>query len=154
MLKLLEAAAMRIGELGERAGVSAKTIRYYEEIGLLPEPTRLPSGYRAYTDDDAARLAFIKSAQRLGLALDEIKEILALRDEGLRPCGHVRDVLRREVAELDGRIRDLRRLAPGAAAPRHASQRPRQADPCSRSRRDDLSADRARSRARAPGTLS
>ncbi len=110
MLKLLETAAMRIGELGERAGVSAKTIRYYEEIGLLPEPTRLPSGYRAYTDDDAARLAFIKSAQRLGLALDEIKEILALRDEGLRPCGHVRDVLRREVAELDGRIRELRRL--------------------------------------------
>jgi DNA-binding transcriptional MerR regulator len=108
---VLEATVMvmRIGELGERVGVNPKTIRYYEEIGLLPEPTRLRSGYRAYTDD-AARLGFIKSAQRLGLALDEIREILALRDGGRRPCGYVRGVLRREVAELDGRIRELRRL--------------------------------------------
>ena len=101
---------MWIGELGERVGVNPKTIRYYEQIGLLPEPTRLPSGYRSYADDDVARLVFIKTAQRLGITLDEIREILALRDGGRRPCGYVRGVLRQEVAELDQRIRELRRL--------------------------------------------
>lgn len=101
---------MRIGELGQQVGVNPKTIRYYEQIGLLPEPTRLPSGYRSYTDDDVGRLVFIKTAQRLGITLDEIGEILALRDGGRRPCAYVRGVLRREVAELDQRIRELRRL--------------------------------------------
>ncbi|MGH9262457.1 MAG: MerR family DNA-binding protein, partial [Acidimicrobiales bacterium] len=95
---------------GQRVGVNPKTIRYYEQIGLLPEPTRLPSGYRSYAGEDAARLVFIKTAQRLGITLDEIREILALRDGGRRPCGYVRGVLRREVAELDQRIRELRRL--------------------------------------------
>jgi DNA-binding transcriptional MerR regulator len=106
----LEVRAMRIGELGERVGVNPKTIRYYEQIGLLPEPARLPSGYRSYAGDDVARLVFIKTAQRLGITLDEIREILALRDGGRRPCGYVRGVLRREVAELDQRIGELRRL--------------------------------------------
>lgn len=101
---------MRIGELGERTGVNPKTVRYYEQIGLLPEPERLASGYRSYGDEDATRLMFIKTAQRLGMTLDEIGEILALRDGGRRPCGYVRGVLRREVADLDRRIRELRRL--------------------------------------------
>jgi DNA-binding transcriptional MerR regulator len=101
---------MRIGELGKRVGVNPKTIRYYEQIGLLSEPARLPSGYRSYAEDDIARLAFIKSAQRLGITLDEIREILALRDGGVRPCGYVRGVLRQQVVELDQRIRELGRL--------------------------------------------
>jgi DNA-binding transcriptional MerR regulator len=91
-------------------GVNPKTIRYYEQIGLLPEPQRLPSGYRSYAEDDVARLLFIRTAQRLGIALDEIKEILALRDRGRRPCAYVREVLRREVAELDQRMGELHRL--------------------------------------------
>jgi DNA-binding transcriptional MerR regulator len=101
---------MRIGELGERVGVNPKTIRYYEQIGLLPEPARLPSGYRSYAEDDVARLVFIKTAQRLGITLDEIGEILALREGGRRPCGYVRGVLRRQVTELDQRIGELDRL--------------------------------------------
>jgi DNA-binding transcriptional MerR regulator len=106
----VEVTAMRIGELGERVGVNPKTIRYYEQIGLLPEPARMASGYRSYGDEDAARLVFVKTAQRLGMTLDEIGEILALRDGGRRPCGYVRGVLRREVTELDQRIAELRRL--------------------------------------------
>ncbi len=101
---------MRIGELAERLAVNPKTIRYYESIGLLPEPERTPSGYRAYTETDVDRVAFIKTAQRLGITLDEIREILALRERGERPCAYVRDVLRREVAAIDKRLAELGQL--------------------------------------------
>lgn len=101
---------MRIGELSERLGLNPKTIRYYESIGLLPEPERRPSGYRIYTESDIDRVAFIKTAQRLGITLDEIREILALRERGERPCEYVRDVLRREVDAIDKRLAELRQL--------------------------------------------
>ena len=99
---------MRIGELARRAGVNPKTIRYYESIGLLPPPERRPSGYRAYGEDDAERLAFVRSAQRFGLSLDQIGEVLALRDRGERPCKFVLATVRAEVADLDRRIAELR----------------------------------------------
>ena len=80
---------MRIGQLAERFGVNTKTIRYYESIGLLPSPVRRPSGYRVYGESDAERLAFVRTAQRFGLHLDQIGEILGLRDRGERPCDYV-----------------------------------------------------------------
>lgn len=98
---------MRIGQLAERLGVNTKTIRYYESIGLLPSPARRPSGYRVYGADDAERLAFVRTAQRFGLRLDQIGEILALRDRDERPCDYVLGAVRREVAELDQRIAEL-----------------------------------------------
>lgn len=101
---------MQIGELGERLGVNPKTIRYYESIGLLPEPPRSASGYRVYEEGDAERLGFIKAAQRLGLALDEVREILALREGGQAPCAYVRSVISREVADVDRRLDELHRL--------------------------------------------
>lgn len=101
---------MRIGELAEAVGVNPKTIRFYEGIGLLPAPARRPSGYREYGEDDVARLAFIRTAQRLDLPLADIKEILAFRDRGDRPCGYVLSVLARQAAELDQRIGELTRL--------------------------------------------
>jgi DNA-binding transcriptional MerR regulator len=101
---------VRIGELAERLGVTTKAIRFYERIGLLPDPPRTPSGYRSYEEVDAERLVFIKTAQRLGLSLDEIKEIIAFRDRGEQPCGYVADVLQRQVTDLDGRIREMRAL--------------------------------------------
>lgn len=101
---------MRIGELAERLGVTTKAIRFYERIGLLPDPPRTSSGYRSYEEVDAERLVFIKTAQRLGLSLDEIKEIIAFRDRGEQPCGYVADVLQRQVTDLDGRIREMRAL--------------------------------------------
>ena len=101
---------MRIGELAEKVGVNPKTIRYYEGIGLLPDPERLPSGYREYTDDDVDRLRFIRTAQRLGLSLSEISEILGFRDRSERPCDYVLGVLDRQVADLDRRIAEMREL--------------------------------------------
>jgi DNA-binding transcriptional MerR regulator len=101
---------MRIGELASRLGVSTKSIRFYESIGLMPDPARTPSGYRDYGEVDVDRLTFVKTAQRLGLTLDEIKEIIAFRDRGQQPCGYVADVLRRQVADLDRRIAEMRTL--------------------------------------------
>lgn len=101
---------MKIGELAEAAGVTTKTIRFYESSGLLPEPPRTASGYRSYEDADAERLRFIRTAQRLGLSLDEIREIIAFRDRGERPCGYVAGVLDRQVQGLDRRIEEMRQL--------------------------------------------
>jgi DNA-binding transcriptional MerR regulator len=102
--------AVRIGELADQLGMTTKGIRFYESTRLLPEPARDTSGYRSYCDEDAERLRFIKTAQRLGLSLDEIKEIIAFRDRGERPCAYVVGVLHRQVADLDERIREMRRL--------------------------------------------
>src|SRR3954454_5311315 len=101
---------MRIGELDDRLGVTTKSIPFYESIGLLPEPARTTSGYRDYAEADAERLTFIKTAQRLGLSLDEIGEIIAFRDRGQQPCGYVADVLHRQVTDLDRRIKEMRTL--------------------------------------------
>jgi DNA-binding transcriptional MerR regulator len=101
---------VRIGELGERLGVNTKTIRYYESIGLVPEPRRTSSGYRVYGEADVERLVFIKSAQRLGLALDEVREILALRERGEAPCGYVQGLISQELADIDRRLEELQGL--------------------------------------------
>ena len=98
---------MRIGEVADQAGVNRKTIRYYESIGLLPDPERLPSGYREYSDDAVDRLGFIRTAQRLGLSLSEISEILGFRERAERPCEYVLGVLDRQVADLDRRMAEM-----------------------------------------------
>ncbi|MGH8975046.1 MAG: heavy metal-responsive transcriptional regulator [Acidimicrobiia bacterium] len=101
---------MRIGELASRSGVSNKTIRYYEDIGVVLPPRRSPSGYRDYDDSALDRLAFVRAAQAVGLSLGEIRSILALRDGGETPCGHVLDLLRARSADFDRRIAELRTL--------------------------------------------
>ncbi len=104
------APQVRIGELAERSGLSAKAIRYYEEIGVLPEPARTPAGYRDYDAATLDRLTFIRAAQAVGLTLGEIREVVALRDRGETPCAHVLDLLRERAAEVDRRIAELQRL--------------------------------------------
>jgi MerR family transcriptional regulator, copper efflux regulator len=101
---------MRIGELAERAGISTKAIRYYEQIGVLAPPARTASGYRAYDQAALGRLGFVRAAQALGLTLGEIRQIIAFRDDGTTPCGHVADLLRRRAAELGARIAELQQL--------------------------------------------
>jgi DNA-binding transcriptional MerR regulator len=101
---------MRIGELAEQVGVNPKTVRYYEQIKLIPPAPRTAGGYREYTDSDAARLTFIKTSQRLGLSLEEVAEILRLRERGEAPCGYVRDVISHQLRSVDKRIAELRAL--------------------------------------------
>lgn len=101
---------MKIGELGGETGVNPKTIRYYEGIGLLPEPERRPSGYREYSESDVRRVRFIRVARRLGLHLSEISEILAFKDRAEPPCGYVLEVLDRQVGHLDRRIAEMEEL--------------------------------------------
>jgi len=95
------AQGLRIGELAQRAGLNPKTIRYYEEVGLLPRPARTASGYRCYGPADVARLEFIQKAKRLGLSLAAIRQVLALRQRGEQPCAYVLELLDRQLAELD-----------------------------------------------------
>lgn len=103
-------STMRIGQLADRLGLNTKTIRYYESIDLLPEPERTAGGYRLYTETDVERLAFIRTAQRLGLTLDDIREILAFHEQGQAPCGYVIDLLQRHARELDQRIAEMEGL--------------------------------------------
>lgn len=104
------AAALQIGQLARRVGVSAKTIRYYEQLGLLPEPVRSEGGYRLYSAGDEERLRFISTARRTGFTLGEIKEILALRDRGVAPCDYVREGIRRRLGDVDRQMAELRQL--------------------------------------------
>ncbi|GAC1611487.1 MAG: hypoxia response transcriptional regulator [Mycobacteriales bacterium] len=99
---------MRIGELAAAAGVSTKALRFYEQAGVLPEPTRTGSGYRDYDDTALVRLQFVKAAQAAGLTLAEIVQVVAMRDAEGPPCAHVVSVLDRHAADLDARIRELR----------------------------------------------
>ncbi|MFI8893477.1 heavy metal-responsive transcriptional regulator [Streptomyces paradoxus] len=99
----------RISQLAERSGVPATTLRFYETAGLLPAE-RTASGYRVYGEDAVDRLAFISSAKLLGLALEEIRELLGLREEGV--CASVRarmlPLVADRIRDTDGRIAELR----------------------------------------------
>ncbi len=99
--------AVRIGELARRAGTSARTLRFYEQAGLLPAPLRTPSGYRDYDDTAIARLAFVRAAQAAGLTLAEIREVVVVREAQGPPCAHVVGLLDRHADELDARIAEL-----------------------------------------------
>ena len=101
---------MRIGELGHASGFATKTIRFYEGAGLLPEPLRGSSGYRDYDASALPRLRFIRSAQACGLTLAEIRQVIAVRDDGGSPCEHVTGLLDAHAVELDKRITDLTQL--------------------------------------------
>lgn len=98
---------MRIGQLADAAGVTTKTLRFYEARGLLPEPERSPSGYREYDEDVLDRLGFIRDAQLAGLTLAEIASVLELKDTGAGACEHTTALVHRHLVELDARIASL-----------------------------------------------
>ncbi|HVM07965.1 MAG TPA: heavy metal-responsive transcriptional regulator [Acidimicrobiales bacterium] len=101
---------MLISDVARRSGVPAKTLRYYEDIGLVDAPPRSSSGYRVYDEGVLERLRFIRSAQALGLTLGEIRSVIALREGGETPCGRVLELLRDRAADIDRTIRELRAL--------------------------------------------
>lgn len=96
---------LKIGEVASHSGMAVKTIRYYEEIGLLsPATTRSTSGYRLFDATVLNRLAFIKRAQSLGLSLSEIQELLDVHDSGQLPCGAVKQHLLLKVEAISKQI--------------------------------------------------
>lgn len=101
---------LQIGQLAQAAGTSAKTIRFYEEAELLPPAQRAENGYRLYGDEDVERLRFIRQARTLDFTLDDLKEILGLRDQGEAPCRYVIQLLQKKSTEIEERIRQLRDL--------------------------------------------
>jgi DNA-binding transcriptional MerR regulator len=98
---------LRVAELADAVGLSPDTIRYYERAGLLPPPARTPAGYRVYDAGAVDRLQFIQGAQRLGLRLREIRDLLAIRDTGVCPCEPAEELLRRRLVELDAEMARL-----------------------------------------------
>jgi MerR family copper efflux transcriptional regulator len=99
---------LKIGEVANRSGIPVKTIRYYEEIGLLtPTVKRAESGYRLFSSAVLNRLAFIKRSQSLGLSLSEIQELLAVHDAGELPCGVVKEHLQAKVEAISTQIQAL-----------------------------------------------
>ena len=98
---------MRIGEVAARARVPAKTIRFWEDQGLLPAPERTPSGYRDYDAGVLERLAFIRHAQAAGLTLEAIRQVMQVRDLGQPPCIHVTALSARRLTEVQARLAEL-----------------------------------------------
>lgn len=98
---------MTIGELATRSGVPRKTIRYYEEIGLLPPAARAPNGYRSYGERAVQVLRFVKRARDLGFAIEDVGDLLALWRDPSRASAEVKAVAEHHVERIDAKIREL-----------------------------------------------
>lgn len=117
---------MQISDLARQSGVPAKTIRYYESVGLLPAPARADNNYRRYDPAVLERLRFIASARSLGFSLTDIGDLLTARDAGDAPCERVLEALDVQLATLDQRIADLLALREDLRALRvEGERRPR-----------------------------
>ena len=97
-----------VGTLAKLCGVNLQTVRYYEREKLLPEPQRLDSGYRVYSADAVRRLRFIKRAQQLGFSLAEIRELLAIGDNG--DCSEILAITQAKISQINEKIRTLQRM--------------------------------------------
>lgn len=109
-------AALLIGDVAKRTGLTPATIRYYESIGLLSAPPRSGAGYRRYTETTLHELDFIKKAQGLGFSLEEVQETLRLSQRGEAPCAHVLELAQRRLAAVDERMTQLARFRDELAA--------------------------------------
>lgn len=102
---------MNIGEASTESKVSAKMIRYYEQIGLIPAADRTESGYRTYTKADVHRLHFIRRARDLGFSVSEISELLSLWNDQSRQSADVKRLAQAHITELDRRIESMQQMA-------------------------------------------
>ena len=102
--------SLPIGALSLEAGVKVPTIRYYEQIGLLPSPDRAQNNRRTYGPDDVRRLSFIRHARELGFEIDAIRQLLSLEDDPHRPCEDADRIARGRLADIDFKIARLMAL--------------------------------------------
>jgi DNA-binding transcriptional MerR regulator len=101
---------LQVGEVSRKLNLNPQTLYFYERIGLIPPPQRTDSGYRLFSAQDVERLTFITRAKSLGLSLDEIKEILALKDGRSLTCQIMYERLQKKVQEIEDNIRQLQGL--------------------------------------------
>lgn len=101
---------LKIGQVAQQAGVGVETVRFYERKGLIDEPPRRSSGYRAYPAEVVRRIHFIKRSQELGFSLNEIGELLALRVDPQSTCGDVKLQAEAKMADIEAKIRSLQRM--------------------------------------------
>lgn len=123
-------AALRAGEVAARARVNVQTLRYYERRGLLPEPRRLPSGYRAYPAEAVRMVRFIKQAQALGFTLEEIRSLQRLTGDRPGNCEKAQDLAAARVSELDQKIARLRQMREALSVLARECRGPHPADTC------------------------
>lgn len=101
---------MKINELAERTGLASKTIRYYEDIGLLPEAHRSPNGYRDYGESDVERMVFIRRCRELQIPLDELKVLVRLQMDEKAPCKEIEQIIHNQLMKIRSRVHELIRL--------------------------------------------
>tara|TARA_R110002110_G_scaffold3665_2_gene18931 strand:+ start:7456 stop:7896 length:441 start_codon:yes stop_codon:yes gene_type:complete len=106
----LEIAMLTIGTLARRTGTKVQTIRYYEQIGLMPEPGRTAGGQRRYGEADLDRLAFVRHARQLGFTLEAIRELLDLSDHPGKSCQEADQIARRQLRQVELRMARLEAL--------------------------------------------
>lgn len=102
-----KATCLKIGELAKETGLSVGTLRYYSNLGLLQPVKRGDNSYRYYSQDATTQVEFIKKAQTLGFTLEEIEQILAVRDRGEIPCGLVQSLLDDKIKQLQIQIEQM-----------------------------------------------
>ena len=102
--------ALPIGILAERTGCNVPTIRYYEEIGLLPHPARKASGHRVYSEADMRRLLFIRRCRDFGFPIEQVRALVALMDEGSKSCLEARDLAQEHLDTVRQKIREMKAL--------------------------------------------
>ena len=106
----MKSDGLSIGDLGRRTETKVQTIRYYESIGILPEPRRTGSGYRIYDEGHVRRLAFVRRARELGFPLEAIRDLLGIADDLGRPCVEVDRIARGHLADVERKLARLRAL--------------------------------------------
>jgi len=102
--------SMTRGDLAKRTGCNAETIRYYEKIGVMPEPVRSAGGYRQYDETHEQRLRFVMRGRELGFAIDDLKSLLDLVDRNAVSCGEVEKLAKLHLRSVREKIRDLKRM--------------------------------------------
>jgi MerR family mercuric resistance operon transcriptional regulator len=106
----MSAGGLTIGRLAERSGVNLETIRYYERIGLMPEPGRTVGGHRIYEEPHRQRLSFIRRGRELGFGIEDIRALLSLAEPQRRSCEEVQEIAYQRLEDVRAKIKDLTRL--------------------------------------------
>lgn len=110
ILRIMGASTMQIGELAKRTALTVDAIRFYEKQQLLPKPARSAGRFRMYSSGDIERLNFVRQMHELGFTLREIRDLMDLRTHKIEACESVRDLLKRKLADLRRKVREIEAL--------------------------------------------